>query len=246
MAGTNSVGLIGVYRRRNARYVRALTEVARAAGWAVAWWALDDVDDALAAYTVGAGPGQRLELLNEVLSRTGLSDGWLVVSDDDVVFTRGDLVALLATCEEAGLHLAQPARSDDNTHHEFNVAHPITRARQMSRVRATTFVEIGPLFVVAPHWRERIVPFPTARGMGWGLELDWFDLQREGCRLGIVDCIRVEHTGEPGSDYDFASEADRMHQELAGRGFAGWRDVQKDLAIWRPWQRVAPWLDKVS
>ena len=71
--------------------------------------------------------------------------GWLVVADDDLVFTRGSLVSLLDVCRRAGFDLAQPARSDDNRMHEFNVAHEITRARNLSRARLTTFVEIGPL-----------------------------------------------------------------------------------------------------
>jgi hypothetical protein len=214
---------------------------ARSAGWKVGLWALDVVDDTLSPFTVGSGSGPKLSLLNETLARTDADEGWIVVSDDDVVFTRGDLPAFVAFCRHAGFDLAQPARSDDNSTHEFNVAHPITRARRLSKARATTFVEIGPLFAIGPRWRDRIVPFPGERGMGWGLELDWFDLQRDGCRLGIVDSIRVEHVGTPGADYDFELEADLMHRELAERGFAGWDDVERVLAVWRPWQRVPPW-----
>ena len=192
---------------------------------------------------MGSGPGTKLSLLNEILARRPIDKGWLVVSDDDVVFTRGDLRALVGICKQAGFDVAQPARSDDNSRYEFNVAHSITKARRFSRARTTTFVEVGPLFVIGPLWRDRILPFPSERGMGWGLELAWFDLQRDGCRLGIVDSVRVEHRGVPGGDYDFEAEADRMHRELAGRGFAGWKDVQKVLAVWRPWQRLPPWLD---
>ncbi len=62
-------------------------------------------------------------------------------------------------------------------------------------VRLTTFVESGPLVAVAPKWVERVTPLPVWRGMGWGLELEWIDLQAEGCRLGIVDATTVVHLG---------------------------------------------------
>jgi hypothetical protein len=238
---TDGVALIGVYRRRNAEHVRRLVGVAANAGWSSAWWALDEQDHALAPQTVGVGSGPKLSLLNETLARSGLPRGWLIVSDDDVVFTRGDLVALVSVCEQGEFDLAQPARSDDNSTHEFNVAHRITRARRLSRARATTFVEIGPLFVVGPRWRDRILPFPESRGMGWGLELDWHRLYQAGCRLGIVDSVRVAHLGAPGADYEFDGEAERVHRELEERGFAGWEDVQRTLATWRPWRRKPPW-----
>ena len=34
--------------------------------------------------------------------------------------------------------------------------------------------------------------------MGWGVELDWLDLHKEGCVLGIVDAVRVRHEGRAG------------------------------------------------
>jgi hypothetical protein len=236
-----AVALIGVYRRQNAVYVLPVVETAEAAGWQSAWWALDAEAERLAGVTVGSGPGEKLPLLNAIIARAGIPRGWLVVADDDVVFTRGDVVGLVALCAEGGFDLAQPARSDDNSRYEYNVAHRITTARHMSRARATTFVEIGPLFVVGPRWWHRIVPFPESRGMGWGLELDWHELYQEGCRLGIIDAIRIAHEGEPGRDYDFERQAERMHAELADRGYEGWADVQRTLAVWRPWQRVPPW-----
>jgi hypothetical protein len=243
---SSATALVGIYRRRNAEHVRRLVDEARDARWATAWWALDEPDESLAEHTVGTGHGQRLALLNETIARAPVETEWLVVSDDDVVFTRGSLVSLLVVCRRAGFDLAQPARSDDNRTHEFNVAHDITRARSLSRARLTTFVEIGPLFVVSPSWRERIVPFPEERGMGWGLELDWFSLSAQGCRLGVVDAVRVKHLGTPGGDYDFRASAHRVHQELAERGFDGWQDVQRTLGVWRPWQRTPPWIGSVA
>ena len=241
MAAEPLTSLIGVYRRRNAPYVAALVGVALAQRWPTAWWALDAVEPELADVTVGAGPGMRLALLNELTQHVP-HEGYVVVSDDDVVFTRESIPALVALCEQAQLDLAQPARSDDNARFEFNVAHAITRARRLSRVRLTTFVETGPLIVVGPRWRDRILPFPEERGMGWGVELDWHELWKGGCLLGIVDDVRVMHAGEPGSDYDAGLEATRIHEELTRRRYEGWKHVQRTVGVWRPWMKTPPWL----
>ena len=235
------VSLIGVYRRRNTSHVAALVDEALEQGWPTAWWALEAVEPELAHVTVDVGPGMRLSLLNR-LGKHVPEQGYVVVADDDVVFTRGGLCALVALCERARLDLAQPARSDDNSRFEFNVAHAITRSRRLSRVRLTTFVETGPLVVVGPRWRHRILPFPESRGMGWGAELDWYELWKSGCLLGIVDDVRIAHVGEPGRDYDAGREAIRIHEELERRRYEGWKDVQRTVGVWRPWMRTPPWL----
>ena len=229
-----SRSLVGVYRARNADRVRQISQPALHEGWNVSWWALDEVVEDLAEITAGCGPGAKLPLVNEILRRAGGSE-WLVVSDDDVAFERGDVVRLVSFCARAGLDLAQPARTD------AFVDHGITTARKLSVARRTSFVEIGPVIAIGPRWRERIVPFPEERGMGWGLELEWHELYREGCTLGIVDAVRVRHAGERGEDYDYRAEAHRIHAELEERGFGGWQDVQLTVGTWRPWQGSPAW-----
>jgi len=229
-----SASLVGIYRARNADRVRRIVQPALDEGWIVAWWALDEVVDDLADVTAGCGPGSKLPLVNEILRASGRSE-WLVVSDDDIVFERGHVVELVSLCARAALDLAQPARSD------AMVDHSITAARRLSVARRTSFVEIGPIFAVGPGWRERIVPFPEERGMGWGLELEWHELHREGCALGIVDAVRVRHAGDLGEDYDYRAEAHRVHAELEERGFGGWQDLQLTIGTWRPWQRSPAW-----
>jgi hypothetical protein len=236
-----AASLIGIYRSRNASYAAELVGAAVEHEWPTAWWALDRVEPELEHVTVGAGQGMRLSLFNE-LARHVPDEGYLVVSDDDVIFTQGTLTGLVVHCDRASLDLAQPARSDDNSRFEFNVAHTITQARRLSRIRLTTFVETGPLIVVGPRWRDRILPFPEERGMGWGVELDWHELWKAGCLLGIVDAVRVAHVGEPGSDYDAGAEAARIHEELARRRYEGWEDVQRTVGVWRPWTKTPPWL----
>ena len=60
--------------------------------------------------------------------------------------------------------------------------------------------------------------------MGSGRELDWHELWKGGCVLGIVDDVRVAHVGEPGSDYDAGRGGyTHRHEELARRRYEGWR-----------------------
>ena len=95
-ATDDSISLVGIYRPRNAQHVQDVSAPILARGGNVAWWALDEIVDDLAAITVGSGQGAKLPLLNEILRRSDTSTAWLVVSDDDLVFDRGDAVALVS------------------------------------------------------------------------------------------------------------------------------------------------------
>src|SRR5207247_9794101 len=86
--------------------------------------------------------------------------------------------------------LAQPARKRGS---QIGIA--ITIKFHLSKARTTTFVEAGPLFIVGPRFRDQILPLPAQRGMGWGIEIEWYDLLANGCRFGIVDGIVMEHLG---------------------------------------------------
>ena len=228
--------IVGVYREANAATVEALLAPALAAGWTTAWWALDRVAPSLERHTVGSGPGEKLPLLNETLARHGPPSGALVLSDDDVAFAAGDLTTLHGLAERARLDLAQPAHASGS-----EVSHGITRAQPRSRARLTTFVESGPLVLVSASWVGRVTPLPESRGMGWGVELDWIDLRNVGCRLGIVDAVRVVHLGKVAATYDDASVREAMRAELRERGVEDWGPLQETLATWRPWRRRPPW-----
>jgi hypothetical protein len=162
--------------------------------------------------------------------------GPLVLADDDVVFRRGNVAALVAYCDRAGFGLAQPAHTADS-----QVSHAITRARRLSVARLTTFVECGPLVVVSERWLERVLPLPETRGMGWGLELDWMVLREDGCPFGIVDSCRIDHVGVVGGGYDKGEAVRQVHAELATRGIHDWSEIQQTIAVWRPWRRSPPW-----
>ena len=46
------------------------------------------------------------------------------------------------------------------------------------------------------------MPLPTWRGPGWGMELEWSDLQARGGTLGVVDATPIHHLAPVGADYD--------------------------------------------
>ena len=206
------------------------------AGWDVALWSLDAVPDTLANVTGGVGPGLRLENLNRVLEDADGLPRWVVLCDDDVEFVRGDVVKLVAECDSAGFGIAQPAHA-----HGSHVSHAHTRAMPRARARSVTFVEAGPVSVVAPEWCERVLPLPEWRGMGWGLELEWMDLRAEGCVLGVVDSVSYRHLDAVGTTYDETAERERMRADLDARGIVDLSLVQSTLAVWRPWRRHPPW-----
>ena len=231
-----------VYRGRNASVVQRLLEPALAAGWPVALWALDQAAAELEPWTHGDGPGTKFELVNGLLGEVLVEpDDWVVVADDDAVFTRGTLVSFAETAAAAGFGLAQPAHALRS-----NISHRITWRRPCSNARLTTFVEIGPIFAVDPAWRGRVLPFPGGIGMGWGLELDWMDLRPEGCRLGIVDATPVRHLTRFAAAYAPDEEIAKLARLLDERGAPGWGDLRRTLATWRPWRRRAPWLAQAS
>ncbi len=232
----SSPRIVGVYRARNAETVENLLRPALDAGWRAAWWALDEVAPNLAPITVGAGPGEKLPLLNAALTTLEPTGGPLLLSDDDYSFTTGSLVRFLELAAQARLDISQPAHAPGS-----HVSHGITRAVRRSSARLTTFVESGPLVAIAAAWQHGVLPLPDERGMGWGIELDWMDLQERGCRLGIVDRTTITHLGKVGEDYDDAPLRARLREEFAARGVEDWRPLQQERGIWRPWRRRPPW-----
>ncbi len=231
--------LLAVYSARNADRVVRLIEPARHAGWEIALRTLDEVPPALADVTLGRGPGLRLANLNDLLEQVGGLPRWVVLSDDDVEFVRGDVVLLVAECAAAGFGLAQPAHASGS-----HVSHPHTRVVRRSRARAVPYVEAGPVSVVSPTWSERVLPLPAWRGMGWGLELEWMDNVADGCVFGVVDRVTYLHLDPVGRTYDEEAERRQMAVDLAARGIDDLSAAQVTLATWRPWRRRPPWTSR--
>jgi hypothetical protein len=232
-----TAALYAVYRRRNASVLTQLLDPAITTGWTVGLWALDEPDPSLESATVGSGAGTKFELVNRLLeARPPGAEQHVVVADDDALFVRGTIVSFLEMSVAAEFDLAQAAHIWWS-----NISHRITWKRPLSRARLTTFVEIGPIFAVAPAWRERIVPFPRDVGMGWGLELDWMDLRGDGCSLGIVDATSIRHLSRFATAYAPDAEIAKLTQRLGERGAPGWKGLRRTLATWRPWQKRPPW-----
>ncbi len=239
-----SAALLCVYRHENAATVVELVEQARQRDMRVALWALDRPVPALAAHTVGCGPGQRVDLLNR-LWRTLPSGDFhqVVVADDDFWFSRGSLDRLLDAAEACGFGICQPA-------HDWRSrqSYPFTRRRWFLLARATTFVEPGPVFVVSGPWIERVLPFPEDFGMGWGLWVEWLTLMRQGCRLGIVDCVAINHPSPVGHDYAPTRRVEwrRLRSLLQKHDFERPRDAQRVLGLWKAGQPEPPWARSVA
>jgi hypothetical protein len=205
-------------------------------GWRAAFWALDAEHPAAASVTVGSGPGPKFVLCNRLVAAVAPGpDDWVVVVDDDVLVP-GGLVSFLAVAGAAGFGLAQPAHTRAS-----KSSHPITVVRRWCRARWTTYVEIGPVFAVAPSWRPRLLPFPEDMGMGWGLELLWMDQQAAGLRLGVVDAVPMEHLVPPGLSYDMSPEGRRVETMLRERGVVSMGDLQRTRGRWWRWERRPRW-----
>jgi hypothetical protein len=173
-------------------------------------------------------PGLKFELLAEMMVEHAPQPGeWVVIADDDVRIIRGDLRRLVSISNALGFDLAQPG-VDRRSFHTWG----ITVSRPLTRARLTSFVEIGPLFVIAPDAVERATAEFASFRMGFGLEELWHAL---GLRLGVVDEVRVWHLQAIGQGYDWRVEWDHSRAELATRGIAE-RQEQAVLRWWWVWR----------
>jgi hypothetical protein len=233
MAGVAATGVIvGVYRQANAARMRALVPP----GWRAAFWALDAESPDAADVTVGCGAAPKFALCNRLVAAAApAGDEWVVVVDDDVLVPSG-LPAFLDVAAAAAFGLAQPAHSKAS-----KSSHPITVVHPLCRARWTTYVEIGPIFAIAPDWRDRLLPFPEDMGMGWGLDLLWMDQQANGLRLGVVDAVPMEHLVPPGLSYDMSPEGRRVETMLRERDVVSMGDLQRTRGRWWRWERRPRW-----
>lgn len=233
-----SVLLLCIYRRKNAPVVLRHVAAAERHRWEVRLWSLDEIHPDLARCSYGSGKGAKFALLNSLLNaRRFAGFDWVLVMDDDVATHRGSLALFIAIAEATGLSLAQPAHSFSRYRSfRVNCCHPLSVAR------LTSYVEIGPVFAVSRTWAPRILPFPEKFGMGWGLDVLWSDFVREGARLGVVDWVTLNHLSPLAEDYERTPEYQRMLAALHERGYSSLSEIQKTLAVWRPWQAYPPWM----
>jgi hypothetical protein len=231
--------LLAVTRRRNSALVAALCEQARLAGGRCLLWALDAPVKGLENVTVGQGPGTRTELLNRLAAAADLApDEYVVLADDDVELVVGDLATLLRVCDIARFAIAQPAHTRSSI-----AAFRFVVGQTRLIARSTTVIECGPLVVVSPEFRDRVLPMPDDFGMGWGLELVWHQARRDGERFGLVDAVRQRHHGAIAVDYPHPVEVerDRFIALRDAAGLANLPDLYQVLATWSRRQPHPPW-----
>lgn len=224
-----SVQLVNVYRRRNATRVEAVVREAVELGWSVHLWALDEPVPALERWTVGAGPGDRSQLLNRLI---GTGFDWWVIADDDIEFARGSLEMLVHLADEGRLDLAQPAHTPDSA---FTYA--ITRVHPLRWARETSFVEIGPMVAVHAGVSGEVFPLREDVPMGWGSDVEWLQLSRAGAlRLGVVDAVVVRHLEPVARDYSREGALRERARVLDEHGIRDVRELQRTIRSWYFWQ----------
>jgi hypothetical protein len=223
------------YRARNASVVAAMIAPAIEAGWDIRLWALDEVAAELAAWTEGQGPGSRFHLVNRLAKcRPVAPRSYFLVADDDVSFERRDIVDFVGLAHLAGADVAQPAHAPSSM---YSWRFTLSAARTV--VRSTSFVEIGPIFLLSPRARKRTLPLPE-EGMGWGVEFQWSRLRDEGAVLAIVDAVTVRHHGLVAAGYDLHSELAAVAERARQAGYTDISDLQVEHRRWRAWRRRPP------
>ncbi|GAC1312784.1 MAG: hypothetical protein NVSMB16_09620 [Acidimicrobiales bacterium] len=220
-----------VYRYSNASHVLPLLREAVTCGWSVRLWALDAIHPDLASWTVGVGAGGRFANLNKLVCDAPPSD-YLILVDDDIALRRGSFGALGRISALLDLDFAQPAHARGS-----HFSHWYTKQVLGSVARFGNFVEIGPMVMIGPRFREEVVPFAT-HGMGWGVELEWSKLAAKGARLAIVDAFPMRHLAPIAESYDSGAEGESMRRHMSDEGVTDWSDFQRAHTLIRPWPRL--------
>jgi hypothetical protein len=225
-----------VYRKRNADLVKILLSQT-SAGTQIRLWALDEIAPELAEFTVGCGPGMRLVNFNRLYNAAPVeSDCWVVLSDDDVFFTKGDLERCVDLMKVAGLSLAQPGQSPWGWWTDvFCLARPFVTARD------TNCVEQGPIIIIDPAFSLKMFPLPEVVDMGWGIEALWYLLKEGNSRIGVIDDCRVLHWGKVAVSYRVAPEMEGMNRRLTEAGIDSVWQLRSVNAYWWKWQTAPLW-----
>lgn len=138
---------------------------------------------------------------------------WLIITDDDISFDANFLDTYLALAEAADLALSQPAHR-----HASHASFFFSRRRAGSLVRASHFVEIGPLTALRAETFKDLVPFPPSKWC-YGIDVLWADIaKRRGWTIGIVDGAPVSHLKPIAATYDMGAAIAEGHALLAEHG----------------------------
>lgn len=216
-----SILVVGAYfTDQPSRVEHIVQELAASRDWKVvqAWAALGAaVHPALARQTAIVEPRRvpKFQLLNRLLAGHRLADyTHVLVVDDDITVPAGFVDGYLKIVQRRDFALSQPAR-----HHASYTDHRFVNQLLGIESRETTFVEIGPLFVVAASAYGTLFPFEEESAMGWGYDYVWpVRLRASGLRLGIVDLFPVTHDlRKPVQNYCHAAVSEAKRNYLACR-----------------------------
>ncbi len=179
-----------------------------------------------------------MPLLGRLLAEHPAEAGqYVVLADDDVELSTRWGGRFPALARAACLDFAMPAHAPGSAH-TFRV----TQQRATTTARLTEFVEIGPLVLLSPRAVARVVPFPAEARMGWGLDVAWSLLLRDGLRLGVVDATPMRHLGAVGVAYDQEFERAELERSCRAAGVESAYDMARETGqVWRPWQRRPAW-----
>lgn len=160
-------------------------------------------------------------------------DEAIVIFDDDVSFRTGDAALFPGWAEAALLDIAQPAHARGSIH-----AWPINGAVWYATARTTPWIEIGPVVYLSPRAQSRVLPFPPEAQMGWGIDILWSALVKEGLRLGVVDATPVMHTGALSAAYDMTPEFAQLESALTQVGATAVHDIlDSRSSLWATWPK---------
>ncbi len=227
-----------VYRRKNAAIVTDFLQ-----GWPSGsqfhLHALDSPAEALSSVTRSSGPGHRMPLLQSLIEAHPPRGGdLLMIFDDDVVFVGGGANRIAGLVTTGAFDIAQPAHVADS-----NLNYKVTQVVPLMTAREVTYVEVGPVVLFSPRAQRRVLPFPAAARMGWGVDVGWTLLRREGFRLGVIDATPIRHLGEVGTAYDNAAEEEFQAPYLAAAGVTSAQYLAENAGpTWRPWARRPSWV----
>jgi glycosyltransferase involved in cell wall biosynthesis/lipopolysaccharide biosynthesis protein/SAM-dependent methyltransferase len=174
------------------------------------WVALngDAPSQSVADVTVNriSGEKPKFQIVNALLSAEDLSRyEYVVIVDDDVVLPFHFMDSFIHMQDSLSFAIAQPARTGNSY-----ADHPIVTRHRGLQARETRFVEIGPVVSFHKSAYDMVFPFDITSPMGWGYENVWsYQIKQHGMKMGVIDCIPVDHSlRKPVAHYDW-SEADK-------------------------------------
>jgi hypothetical protein len=147
----------------------------------------------------------KYQLLNDLLAEEDLNAyDYVLTIDDDILLPEDFADYFLTLQHELDFRIAQPARTSGSY-----IDLPIVEQQRGTIARQTLLVEIGPLTSFHASVYPLVFPFDLTSSMGWGYENVWsYQLASRGEKMGIIDCVPVDHSlRKPVENYAW-SEAD--------------------------------------